>query len=78
MLERKVLPYSASLNSSAFVIIQDSSIKKTIVFLALEGFLRDTYVSELDRCVDLAVRDFWLDYQPGPRRWEPMQPPKSH
>ena len=47
--------------------------------VAVEEVLRDVIQADVsDRGIDLAVRDIWPGYQPGPRRWESEQHPNSH
>ena len=46
---------------------------------ALEGVLRDAIQADTpDLGIDLAVRKSWPGYQPGTRRWKPLDHPNSH
>ena len=44
----------------------------------LEGSLRDAIQADTtDLGVDRAIQLVWPGFRPGPRRWEPLQPPNS-
>ena len=47
--------------------------------VTLEGVLRDVIQADVsDRGIDLAVRNIWPGYQPGPQRWKSEEHPNSH
>ncbi|KAG9318891.1 hypothetical protein JVU11DRAFT_1000 [Chiua virens] len=47
--------------------------------ITLEGVLENAIQSDAsDRGIDLAVRNLWPGYRPGPQRWEPAEHRDSH
>ncbi|KAF8557183.1 hypothetical protein OG21DRAFT_1601805 [Imleria badia] len=47
--------------------------------LALEGVLRDVILADAsNRGIDLAVRNVWSGYRPGPQSWQPSPHPNPH
>ena len=80
--ELELLPYSVKPNSSLAGIPQYSRLlleRDRRLSLTLDGVLRDVILADAsNRGIDLAVRNVWSGYRPGPQRWQPSPHPNSH
>jgi hypothetical protein len=80
--ELELLPCSVKPNSSLAGNPQYSRLlleRDRRLSLTLEGVLRDVILADAsNRGIDLAVRNVWSGYRPGPQRWQPSLHPNSH